>query len=151
MAGCGPAGEALGEAALYESLTFLTLVDISGEENPDIVRNTCQLHPAISLSAPQRGVLMTNDILSSSDLTQAVPDAADMAVKLVAELRREILAGDDQILSRGEAAAFLNRNVKTLEAWAKVGSGPRVTRFGPKSIGYRLGDLREYVRNPAQK
>ena len=92
---------------------------------------------------------MANDI-HSSEIMQATPDAADVAAKLAAELRKEILAGDDQILSRAEAAAFLNRSPKTLEAWARVGHGPKLTRYGVRSVGYRLGDLREFVRNPGK-
>lgn len=81
----------------------------------------------------------------------ASADAADLAAKVVAELRKEVIAGDDQILSRNDAAAVLSVHPKTLEKWARLGGGPRVTRFGPKSIGYRLGDLRAFARNPRQQ
>lgn len=94
---------------------------------------------------------MTVTHTTASTETNSAPTAADVAAKLATELRREIIAGDDQMLSRTEAAAFLGRHYKTLEAWARVGLGPKVTRFGPRNLGYRLGDLREYVRNPPTK
>jgi hypothetical protein len=85
------------------------------------------------------------------DLKDSGTDIAELAARVAAEIRRDIGSDDDQILTRHEAAAFLKRHPKTLEAWAKVGSGPRVTRFGPRSLGYRMADLREFIRNPQSK
>lgn len=68
-----------------------------------------------------------------------------LAAEVAARLRIDVLAGEDLILSRQEAARFLGRSEKTLELWASRGTGPNVTRLGPRSIGYRVGDLRKFA------
>jgi len=39
----------------------------------------------------------------------------------------------ENLLSRKEAAAFLNLSVRTLEAWAVRGEGPRMIKVGKKA------------------
>ncbi len=69
-----------------------------------------------------------------------------LAADITTRLRIDALAGDDLILSRDEAAKFLGRKAKTLEAWAARGEGPRVVTIGPRSVGYRVGDLRAHAK-----
>ena len=69
-----------------------------------------------------------------------------LAADLAARLRLDVLAGDDLLLSRAEAARFVGRSVKTLELWAAQDVGPKVTRTGPRSVAYRVGDLRDFAR-----
>jgi hypothetical protein len=67
---------------------------------------------------------------------------ADVVMALAARMG----ASDDAVVSRREAAAWLNRNLKTLEAWAAAGFGPRIVRMGRRGVGYRVGELRRWVR-----
>lgn len=52
---------------------------------------------------------------------------------------------DDSLLTAHEAAAFLRLKYGTLAWYRTEGGGPKFTRIGPKSIRYRIGDLREYA------
>jgi hypothetical protein len=64
----------------------------------------------------------------------------------VQALAVRMAASEDAVVSRAQAAAWLGRSPKTLEAWASVGLGPRVVRMGRRGIGYRVGELRRWVR-----
>jgi len=64
----------------------------------------------------------------------------------VQALAIRMAASEDAVVSRAQAAAWLGRSPKTLEAWASVGFGPRVVRMGRRGIGYRVGELRRWVR-----
>ncbi len=59
----------------------------------------------------------------------------------------QFAGGDDRdiLLTRAEAAAYLRRSVPTLEAWAREGTGPPITRLGPRSVRYRLSGLRAWI------
>jgi hypothetical protein len=46
---------------------------------------------------------------------------------------------DDVLYSTKEAASFLGRSHRTLEAWRRIGIGPRVTRIHEKALPYYLG------------
>jgi hypothetical protein len=55
------------------------------------------------------------DTSSTLDPSQAEPDTTELATKIAVQLRMEMLAGDDQIFTRAEAAAFLKKAIKTVD------------------------------------
>lgn len=67
--------------------------------------------------------------------------------KFSAEEITELHALPDEALATAqEAAAFLRLKYHTL-AWYRCNSvGPKYTRLGPKTIRYRIGDLRDYAK-----
>lgn len=54
---------------------------------------------------------------------------------------------DDALLTAQEAAEVLRLKYTTLAWYRCNGGGPSFVRVGPKSIRYRMGDLREYMTN----
>jgi hypothetical protein len=48
-------------------------------------------------------------------------------------------------LTRREAARYLGRSVKTLEAWSRQGIGPRAVKDGMGRALYELEDLDRFV------
>jgi hypothetical protein len=52
---------------------------------------------------------------------------------------------DDEWLSEAEAAAAVDKSLRTLRQWRKRGVGPPYTRFG-RSVKYRKRALAEYFR-----
>lgn len=72
--------------------------------------------------------------------------AARLADEIADRMRLDALAGDDVVLPPVEAARLLRRSEKTLEFWRSTGSGPIHIKIGMRGIGYRLGDLRHYIR-----
>ena len=62
------------------------------------------------------------------------------------EFIRKLLEGpDDMILRTPEAAALLGMSRQWLETGRSSGFGPKFTRIGSRSIGYRMSDLRAYL------
>jgi hypothetical protein len=59
------------------------------------------------------------------------------------------LLGDDVVLTADQAAKALLLNTRTLERYRALGEGPKWRKIGPRRIGYRLGDLKDYIRGPA--
>jgi predicted DNA-binding transcriptional regulator AlpA len=51
----------------------------------------------------------------------------------------------DVLLTRAEAAEYLRKSEPTLERWSAQGIGPSPIRCGPRSIRYRLSDLRAFT------
>lgn len=51
----------------------------------------------------------------------------------------------DRALSAQEAASFLGVSPKTLQAWRRLGKGPRYTRMSRTVIVYRMRRLLEYL------
>jgi predicted DNA-binding transcriptional regulator AlpA len=51
----------------------------------------------------------------------------------------------DVLLTRPEAAQYLRKTVPTLERWSRDGVGPRPIKMGPRSVFYRLCDLRAFA------
>ena len=49
-----------------------------------------------------------------------------------------------EFLTRQEAAEYLNIKKCTLEAWAWVGKGPVICKFG-RSVRYRISDLEVFI------
>lgn len=72
---------------------------------------------------------------------------SSVAADIAARLRIDVLAGDDLLLSRAEAARFIGRSPKTLELWASKDIGPKVSQLGPRCVAYRIADLREFARS----
>jgi hypothetical protein len=85
---------------------------------------------------------------STAAIAQAL--VQPLAEEIAKKLRIQLLAGDDCLLTPSEAQEFLRRGSSTLEFWRSVGIGPRFVRLGPRSIAYRLGDLRVYVAEAAR-
>jgi predicted DNA-binding transcriptional regulator AlpA len=56
-----------------------------------------------------------------------------------------VLDERDVLLTRPEAAAYLRKSIATLDRWSMQGIGPRPVRVGPRSVRYRLTDLRRFV------
>jgi len=54
---------------------------------------------------------------------------------------------EDILLTRAEAAAYLRISVPSLEAWSRIGRGPKVTRVGARGVRYRLSHLRTYAES----
>lgn len=50
----------------------------------------------------------------------------------------------DRLLTRREAAEHLRLSIKTLEAWALKGRGPRFVRMGTR-VAYRQSDLNRWI------
>lgn len=55
------------------------------------------------------------------------------------------LPNQDKLLTRPQAAAWLSTTVVTLERWASLGEGPRVTRLGRRMVRYKLSDLQAFI------
>jgi hypothetical protein len=72
--------------------------------------------------------------------------SALMAEQVASKLKGVLALGDDAILGQEAAAAALNKSVSTLEAWRPRGIGPKAIRLGPRAVGYRVGELRRYIR-----
>lgn len=71
--------------------------------------------------------------------------ARAIAREVIALLRAEQAAGDDLILGTPEAAEMLGVSSKTLENWRSIGTGPKFLKIGTRQVGYRIGDLRDWV------
>jgi hypothetical protein len=65
---------------------------------------------------------------------------------MVEQLRVDLALGDDAVFTVAEAGRILRRSPASLTAWRASGVGPRVVKLSPRDFGYRLGDLRDYVR-----
>jgi hypothetical protein len=73
--------------------------------------------------------------------------AEHLADKLIGHLRPDLLIGEDRVLTEAEAGRILTASERTLEYWRARGIGPRSVKLGDRRIGYRLGELRAYVRD----
>ena len=65
--------------------------------------------------------------------------------KLAAVLADQIDGRDDAVVRTPVAAALLGVSAQWMESGRHLGYGPKFIRIGPRSIGYRLGDLRQYL------
>ena len=65
---------------------------------------------------------------------------------MVEKLRVELALGDDAVFTVTEAGRIIRRSPAALTAWRASGVGPRTVKLSPRDFGYRLADLREYVR-----
>lgn len=63
----------------------------------------------------------------------------------LAELRELHALPDEALLNVQEAAAFLRLSPNALNWYRSQRRGPTYQRIGPKTIRYRLGDLRAYM------
>lgn len=52
---------------------------------------------------------------------------------------------EDCLMTRNEAAAYLNLAPQTLANWCAKGAGPAVVRISVRCIRYRLSDLVTFV------
>jgi hypothetical protein len=79
-------------------------------------------------------------------LDKAIADAVAEHSSIISEtcVARAAL-GDDALLSRSEAARALGLSPRTLEAWARIGTGPRCLSQGKRATAYRVADLKDYV------
>ena len=50
-----------------------------------------------------------------------------------------------QLVDRVTVAKLLMVSPATLCRWAKLGRGPRPVRIGPRRVGYRVGDVEQYI------
>lgn len=81
-------------------------------------------------------------------VTRMAPVIAQLLAKELTErLRPDLLIGDDRVLTEAEAGRILTASERTLEHWRARGIGPRCVKMGERRIGYRLGELRAYIRN----
>jgi excisionase family DNA binding protein len=55
-----------------------------------------------------------------------------------------------QYLKRSEAAAYLNLQKSTLEAWAVRGGGPAFVKFG-RAVRYRIADLDAWAESRTRR
>jgi hypothetical protein len=78
--------------------------------------------------------------LLANEITPRLADAVASRIKIAMAL------GDDALLTSREAADFLNKSGSTLEIWRAKGFGPRWIRTGSRAVGYRIGDLKAYLR-----
>ena len=67
--------------------------------------------------------------------------------KLATVLAKHIEGDDDVVVRAPAAASMLGISLAWIEAGRHYGYGPKFIRIGPRSIGYRLGDLRAYLRS----
>ena len=56
-----------------------------------------------------------------------------------------VLDERDVLLTRDETAAYLRKSVATLDRWAAQGIGSRPVRLSPRTVHYRLTDLRKFI------
>ena len=47
--------------------------------------------------------------------------------------------------TRRDAAQFLGVSLPTMERWDRAGYGPRPVKIGPRRVGYRTGDLVDFI------
>ena len=59
------------------------------------------------------------------------------------------LSDDEILLIRPDAAPVICRSPATLERWAQLGIGPKVTRLNGR-VYYRLSDLKASIANESQ-
>jgi predicted DNA-binding transcriptional regulator AlpA len=72
-----------------------------------------------------------------------------LAERVTAQMRGIAALGDDAVLKPAEAAAALGKSEPTLELWRARGLGPKSLKLGVRSIGYQVGELRQYIRQRA--
>mgnify|MGYP001796395694 CR=1 FL=1 len=53
---------------------------------------------------------------------------------------------DDTLFDLHETAEMLRLRHRTLQEWRRTGKGPRCVRYGARSVFYRLGDIRDFIR-----
>jgi len=56
---------------------------------------------------------------------------------------------DENLISEKEAAAFLNKNPKTLYRWRSNGVAPKYIKLPTGSILYRRHDLQRFINDNA--
>lgn len=78
--------------------------------------------------------------LLAGEIAPRLADAVASRIKIALAL------GDDAMLTPHETAVALNKSGSTLELWRAKGLGPRCIRTGSRSVGYRVGDLKKYLR-----
>ena len=79
--------------------------------------------------------------------TLAAALAPEIAALIVGKLTGLVALGDDAILGEEAAAQALNKSQSTMEAWRAKGMGPKWVKLGPRAVGYRVGDLRQFIRD----
>ena len=97
--------------------------------------------------------------MQTDSLTDDQPDLHDAAMAamarsvadhlgplMVEQLRVDLALGDDAVFTIEEAGRIIRRSPGALKAWRASGVGPRTVKLSPRDFGYRLGDLRDYVR-----
>jgi hypothetical protein len=70
-----------------------------------------------------------------------------LAEQLQSTLSTAVALGPDTLFSADEASAILRRSPATLEKWRADAIGPRAVKTGLRSVAYRLGDLRDFIRH----
>ena len=55
------------------------------------------------------------------------------------------------LLTEAEAAEYLRVSARLMRKWREDGTGPTVTRFGPKTIRYSVGDLDAYAESKREQ
>jgi hypothetical protein len=88
---------------------------------------------------------------SAALAAELAPQIAALIAHEVADKLKGVLAlGDDAVLGEAAAASSLNKSAATMEGWRAKGFGPKWIRLGPRAIGYRVGDLRQYINGAAR-
>ena len=54
------------------------------------------------------------------------------------------IRSEEDLVSRKEAAEILGVSIKSLEGWARKGTGPEITKLSKKLIRYSIKALREF-------
>ena len=97
--------------------------------------------------------------MQTDSLTDDQPDLHDAAMAAMARSVADHLGPAHGRAAQGRARARRRRRVHdrggwadhpalagALKAWRASGVGPRTVKLSPRDFGYRLGDLRDYVR-----
>jgi predicted DNA-binding transcriptional regulator AlpA len=70
-------------------------------------------------------------------------EARQMKAKHTTEIPAAL--ADDRVLDMNECAALVGRRTDWLRQQIKIGKGPPVVRFGARSSGVRIRDLRRWM------
>jgi hypothetical protein len=95
---------------------------------------------------------MQSDIENKPDMHDAAMAALARSVAdhlgplMVEQLKVDLALGEDAVFTTQEAGRILRRSPASLAAWRASGVGPRTVKLSPRDFGYRLADLRDYVR-----
>jgi hypothetical protein len=74
------------------------------------------------------------------------PLADELEDRIVARLKIVMALGDDLVVPPREAGEVINKSMSTLESWRAKDIGPKWVKTGPRSVGYRIGDLKDYLQ-----
>lgn len=57
----------------------------------------------------------------------------------------------NRMISRAELCDLAGVALSTAEAWSRAGIGPRPVKIGPRRVGYRMAEVRDFLEGRLQQ